>query len=89
MAFHHGQAVMTRNTPQAYSQWATLLKWVCPRAFQADIDQFFLQFAGECLDWWQSTKGKVRYSPQCGAITLGIHGTARYNRSKPDKMTEE
>ena len=89
MAFHHGQAVMTRNTPQAYPHWVTLLKWVCPDAFQGLFGQIFLQFAGECLDWLQSTKGKVRYSPQCSAITLGIHGTARYNRSNPDKITEE
>ncbi|MDU7867949.1 MAG: hypothetical protein E7J78_12515, partial [Pantoea sp.] len=39
-----------------------------------------MQFAVYCLDWSDSTKGKVRRLPQCGAIALCIHGMARYNR---------
>ncbi len=28
MTFHRGQAAVIRNTPQAYSQWVTPIKWV-------------------------------------------------------------
>lgn len=51
MTFHHGQVVITRNTPQAYSHRATFLKWVSRRVFQDECRNYFLQFADDCLDW--------------------------------------
>lgn len=79
MTFHHGQVVITRNTPQAYLHRVTLLKCGSFRHFQAR-KTFFLQFPADSLDWVESTKSKIRCLPQCSAITPGIHGMARYNR---------
>ncbi len=41
MTFHRGQAAVILNTPQAYSQWVTPIKWVSPRAFQGIEGNFF------------------------------------------------
>ncbi len=56
MTFHRGQAAVIRNTPQAYSQWVTPIKWVSPRAFQGIEGKFFLQFIDDCLDWVEEHK---------------------------------
>lgn len=55
MTFHRGQAAVIRNTPQAYSQRVTPIKWVSPRPFQG-IRGVFLQFADDCLDWGEEHK---------------------------------
>ena len=41
MTFHRGQAAVIRNTPQAYSQWVTPIKWVSPSDFQGIEGEFF------------------------------------------------
>ncbi len=56
MTFHRGQAAVIRNTPQAYSQRVTSIKWVSPRPFQGIRGVFFLQFADDCLDWGEEHK---------------------------------